>query len=79
MHQQANIQNDDTGQNQPQDHTSWESSCVQVEGQGVAESLHHGEGGGGRPQDINIKQTKQMTVVQVGLVLRWGGYDSGLR
>lgn len=33
----------------------------------------------GLPQDINGKQTKQTTVVQVSLVLRWGGYDSGLR
>lgn len=28
---------------------------------------------------FNIEQTKHMTVVQVGLVLRWGGYDAGLR
>lgn len=74
----TNTQNRDTGQNQPQDRTSCESSCVKVEGQGVAETLHHGKGGW-LPQDINIKQKKQTTVVQVGLALRWEGYDSGLR
>lgn len=53
---------------------------LKMEGQGVADSLHLGEGQRVElPQNISNKQTKQITVVQVGLVLRWGGYDSGLR
>lgn len=42
---------------------------VKLEGQGISKSLHHR---GRLPQDINIKQTKQATVVQVGLALKMG-------